>query len=62
MEQAGGNILDASCSFMSLDSIETQTYLHDWTKAEFQQQELDQKPTYEYFENDQITGTKGSDD
>ena len=36
-------ILDASRSSMSPDSIEGQTCLDDWTKVEFQQQELDQK-------------------
>ena len=56
-----GNILDATRSSMSPDSIEAQACLDDWTKAQFWQQELEQEPTYEFFENDQ-TGTKGSDD
>ena len=36
---AGGNILDPTRSFMSLDSIEAQSCLDDWTKAVFRQQE-----------------------
>ena len=43
---ADGNILDASRSSMSLDSIESQACFDDWIKVEFWQQELDQEPTY----------------
>ena len=43
---------------MSSDSIEVQACLNDWTKAEFRQQEHEQ--TYEFFENEQTTGTEGS--
>ena len=57
---AGGNILDPTRSSMSPDSIEAQACLNDWTKAEFRQQEHEQ--TYEFFENEQTTGTEGSDD
>ena len=32
---AGGNILDPTRSFMSLDSIEAQSCLDDWTKEVF---------------------------
>ena len=56
---AGDNILDPIRSSMSPDSIEAQPCLDDWTKAEFRQQEHEQ--TYEFFENEQTTGT-GSDD
>ena len=35
----GGNILDPTHSSMSPDSIETQSYLDDKTKAAFRQQE-----------------------
>ena len=31
----GGNILDATRSFTSPDSIETQACLDDWTKAQY---------------------------
>ena len=57
-----GNILDATCSSMSLNSIEAQACLDDWTKAEFRQQEQEHEQTYEFFENEQTTGTEGSDD
>ena len=58
---AGGNILDPTCSFMSPDSIEAQSCLDDWTKVVFRQQEKEHEQTYEFFENEQTTGTEGSD-
>ena len=42
MEQqfsVGGNILDPTRSSMSLDWIEVQSFLDDWTKVVFRQQE-----------------------
>ena len=57
----GGNILDPTRSSMSPDSIEAQFCLDDWTKAVFRQQEKEHKQKYEFFENEQTTGTEGSD-
>ena len=57
-----GNILDATRYYLSFDSIQAQTYLDDWIKVQYRQQEIDQKPSYKYFENDQTTGTESSDD
>ena len=59
---ASDNILDANRLSMSPDLIEAQDCLNDWTKVEFQQLELDEKPMYEYFKNDQTMRTKGSND
>ena len=56
-----GNILDPTHSFMSPDSIEIQFCLDDLTKAVFRQQEKEHEQTYEFFENEQTTGTEGSD-
>ena len=55
-----GNILDPTRSSMSSDSIETQSCLDDWTKVVFRQQEKEHEQTYEFFENEQTTGIKGS--
>ena len=58
---AGGNILDPTRSSMSPNSIETQSCLDDWMKAVFRQQKKEHEQTYEFFENEQTTGTEGSD-
>ena len=58
---ADGNILDPTRSSMSPDSIEAQSCLDDWTKAVFRQQKKEHEQTYEFFENEQTTGTEGSD-
>ena len=58
---AGGNILDSTRSSMSPDSIEAQSCLDDWTKVVFRQQEKEHEQMYEFFENEQTTGTEGSD-
>ena len=58
---ASGNILSLTRSSMSLDSIETQSCLDDWTKTVFRQQEKEHEQTYEFFENEQTIGTEGSD-
>ena len=47
---------------LSPNSIEAQACLDDWTKAKFRQQEQEHEQTYEFFENEQTTGTEGSDD
>ena len=57
----GDNILDATRSFMSPDSIETQACVDNWIRAKFWQQEIDQEPTYKYFKNNQTTGTEDSE-
>ena len=57
---AGGNILNATCSSLSPDSIQGQTCLDDCIKTQYRQQKIDQKPTYEYFKNDQTTEIEGS--
>ena len=57
-----GNILNATCSFMSLDSVEAKVCLDDWTKAQYRQQKIDQEQTYEYFKNDQTMRTEDNDD
>ena len=57
----GGNILDPTRSSMSPDSIEAQSWLDDWTKTVFRQQEKEHEQTYEFYENKQTTDTKGSD-
>ena len=65
MEQqfsASGKILDPTRSFMSPNSIKAQSCLDDWTKAVFRQQEKEHEQTDEFFENEQTTGTEGSDD
>ena len=59
---AGDNILDATRSFLSLDSIQVQACVDDWIKAQYWQQEIDQEQTYVYFENGQITRMKSSND
>ena len=55
------NILNTIHFSLSLDSIQTQTCLDDWTKAQYRQHEIPQEPTYEYFKNDQMR-TEVSDD
>ena len=40
-----GNILGATCSSLSPNSIQAQTYLIDWIKTQYQQQKIDQEPT-----------------
>ena len=59
---ADGNILDLTRSSMNPNSIEAQSCLDDWTKAVFRQQEKEHEQMYEFFENEQTTGTEGSDD
>ena len=50
MEQefsAGRNILDARCSCISLETIEAQVCVDDWTRARYRQQELEQQQQLE---------------
>ena len=56
-----GNILDSTHFSMSPDSIETQSYLDDLTKAVFRQQEKEHEKTYEFLKNEQTIGIEGSD-
>ena len=53
---AGGNMLDATRSFLS------QACLDNWTKAQYRQQEIDQEPSYDYFKNYQTIGTNNNND
>ena len=57
-----GNILVATRSSINSYSIKAQARLDDGMKAQYRQQKIDQEPMYEFFENNQITGTEGSDD
>ncbi|KAI9180161.1 hypothetical protein LWI28_001881 [Acer negundo] len=58
---AGGNILEPRRSVMSPQSLEMQACVDDWTKAKYRQQELQPEIVNDFFEDDQITGTEGSD-
>ncbi|KAI9154601.1 hypothetical protein LWI28_028654 [Acer negundo] len=58
---AGGNILEPRRSVMSPQSLEMQACVDDWTKAEYRQQELQPEIVNDFFEDDQTTGTEGSD-
>ncbi|KAK2658344.1 hypothetical protein Ddye_004877, partial [Dipteronia dyeriana] len=59
----GGNILDARRSLLSLESIQVQVCVDDWTKDEYRQQEMEPEVIYDFFDNDHTTGTgmKGND-
>ena len=57
-----GNILEATCSSLSPDSIQALAYLDDWTKTQYRQQKIDQEPTYEYFKNDQTIEKEHNND
>ena len=58
---AGGNILDAKHSVLSLESIQIQACVDDWIKAQSKQQEIDQDAPYDFFNDDQHTPTAGTD-
>ncbi|KAI9177987.1 hypothetical protein LWI28_021401 [Acer negundo] len=58
---AGGNILEPRRSVMSPQSLEMQACVDDWTKAKYRQQELQPEIVNDFFEDDQTTGTEGSD-
>ena len=46
----GRNILDQIRFSLSLDSIQTQTCLDDWIKAQYQKQKINQKRNYDFLE------------
>ena len=48
-----GNILDPKRLCLSPKSLQTQAYVHDWTKAQYRQQEIDQEKPYDFFKDDQ---------
>ena len=50
---AGGNILDEKRSCLTPKALQIQVCVDDWTKAQYRQQEIDQKPTYDFFKNDE---------
>ncbi|KAI9157652.1 hypothetical protein LWI28_025830 [Acer negundo] len=58
---AGGNILEPRRSVMSPQSLEMQACVDDWTKTKYRQQELQPEIVNDFFEDDQTTGTEGSD-
>ncbi|KAK2652979.1 hypothetical protein Ddye_012835, partial [Dipteronia dyeriana] len=58
---AGGNILDPRRSVLCPQSLEAQACVDDWTKAKFRQQELEPEIVNDFFEDDQTTGTEGSE-
>ncbi|KAK2635878.1 hypothetical protein Ddye_030670 [Dipteronia dyeriana] len=58
---AGGNILDPRRSVLCPQSLEAQACVDDWTKAKFRQQELKPEIVNDFFEDDQTTGTEGSE-
>ncbi|KAK2642156.1 hypothetical protein Ddye_023919 [Dipteronia dyeriana] len=57
----GGNILDARQSFLSLESIQVQVCVDDWTKVEYRKQEMELEVIYDFFNDDHTTGT-GTED
>ena len=63
MEQefsTGGNILDPKRSCLSPKSLQMQTCVDDWTKAQNRQEEIDQEEPYDFFKDDQPKS--GADD
>ncbi|KAK2640335.1 hypothetical protein Ddye_028130 [Dipteronia dyeriana] len=58
---AGGNILDPRRSVLCPQSLEAQACVDDWIKAKFRQQELEPEIVNDFFEDDQTTGTEGSE-
>ncbi|KAK2646223.1 hypothetical protein Ddye_021418 [Dipteronia dyeriana] len=58
---AGGNILDPRRSVLCPQSFEAQACVDDWTKAKLRQQELEPEIVNDFFEDDQTTGTEGSE-
>ncbi|KAK2661657.1 hypothetical protein Ddye_000231 [Dipteronia dyeriana] len=58
---AGGNILDPRRPVLCPQSLEAQACVDDWTKAKFRQQELEPEIVNDFFEDDQTTGTEGSE-
>ncbi|KAK3218631.1 hypothetical protein Dsin_012601 [Dipteronia sinensis] len=58
---AGGNILEPRRSVLCPQSLEAQACVDDWTKAKFRQQELEPEIVNDFFEDDQTTGTEGSE-
>ncbi|KAK2634557.1 hypothetical protein Ddye_029349 [Dipteronia dyeriana] len=58
---AGGNILDPRRSVLCPQSLEAQACVDDWTKTKFRQQELEPEIVNDFFEDDQTTGTEGSE-
>ena len=58
---AGGNILDPRRSSMCPQSLEIQSCVDDWTKAKYRQQELQPEIANDFFEDEQTTGTEGSE-
>ncbi|KAK2645870.1 hypothetical protein Ddye_021065 [Dipteronia dyeriana] len=58
---ADGNILDARRSLLSLESIQAQVCVDDWTKTEYRQQEMEPEVIYDFFDDDHTTGTRTED-
>ncbi|KAK3218867.1 hypothetical protein Dsin_012837 [Dipteronia sinensis] len=58
---AGGNILEPRRSVICPQTLEAQACLDDWTKAKYRQQEIEAEIVNDFFEDDQTTGTEGSD-
>ncbi|KAL5840248.1 hypothetical protein ACOSQ4_012856 [Xanthoceras sorbifolium] len=61
---AGGNVLDERRALLSPDSIQIQVCVDDWTKATYQQQELDLvSDENDFFDtNEDTTATEGTSD
>ncbi|KAL5775817.1 hypothetical protein ACOSP7_013374 [Xanthoceras sorbifolium] len=61
---AGSNVLDEKRALLSADSIQIQVCVDDWTKASYQQQELDLvSDDNDFFDtNDDTTATEGTSD
>ncbi|KAK3221678.1 hypothetical protein Dsin_008703, partial [Dipteronia sinensis] len=55
---AGGNILDPKRSLMSPKSLQIQTCVEDWTKAQYRQQEIDQEEPYDFFKDDELAESR----
>ncbi|KAK2655728.1 hypothetical protein Ddye_008780 [Dipteronia dyeriana] len=58
----GGNILDARRSLLSLESIQVQVCVDDWTNAEYRQQEMEPEVIYDFFDDDDHTTNTGTED
>ena len=46
---------------MSPESIQVQVCVDDWTKAQNRQQKIDQEALYDFFDDDNTTGTESRD-
>ncbi|KAK3229681.1 hypothetical protein Dsin_001562 [Dipteronia sinensis] len=58
---ASGNILEPRRSVKCPQTLEAQACVDDWTKAKCRLQEIEAEIVNDFFEDDQTTGTEGSD-